>query len=74
MTTPIPQPPGVPILGNIFDVNPSNTWTSLKTLSEKYGKHSLSQFLVVKHFSIMGILSCLSISCQIIIRSNLRIH
>ncbi|KAH8701611.1 putative cytochrome P450 [Talaromyces proteolyticus] len=37
MTTPIPQPPGVPLLGNVFDVKPSNTWGSLKTLSEKWG-------------------------------------
>ena len=38
MTTPIPQPPGVPLLGNIFDVTPSNTWTSLQTLAKKYGE------------------------------------
>lgn len=38
MLTPIPQPPGVPILGNIFDVDPNNTWASLKVLAEKYGK------------------------------------
>ncbi|KAK4074056.1 hypothetical protein Trihar35433_3530 [Trichoderma harzianum] len=38
MTTPIPKPPGVPLLGNIFDVKPSNTWDSLRKLSEKYGE------------------------------------
>ncbi|KZL80648.1 cytochrome p450 [Colletotrichum incanum] len=38
MPTPIPQPPGVPLLGNIFDVDPKNTWSSLKKLSEKYGE------------------------------------
>ncbi|KAI1250986.1 hypothetical protein MGN70_008047 [Eutypa lata] len=38
MTTPIPQPPGIPLLGNIFDVNPSNSWASFKTLAEKYGE------------------------------------
>ena len=38
MTTPIPQPPGVPLLGNVFDIDPNNTWGSLKTLAEKYGK------------------------------------
>ncbi|KAK4141465.1 cytochrome P450 [Dichotomopilus funicola] len=38
MSTPIPQPPGVPLLGNIFDVDPANTWWSLKTLAEKYGE------------------------------------
>ncbi|KAI1502027.1 cytochrome P450 [Biscogniauxia marginata] len=38
MSVPIPQPPGVPLLGNIFDVDPQNTWASLKKLSEKYGE------------------------------------
>ncbi|PFH56997.1 hypothetical protein XA68_15663 [Ophiocordyceps unilateralis] len=37
MSQPIPRPAGVPILGNIFDVNPSNPWDSIKTLAEKYG-------------------------------------
>ncbi|KAM0254503.1 hypothetical protein ACHAQJ_006722 [Trichoderma viride] len=36
--TPIPQPPGVPLLGNIFDVKPGNTWESLRTLSDQYGE------------------------------------
>lgn len=40
MTTPIPQPPGVPLLGNIFDVNPSNTWGSLNKLAAKWGTSS----------------------------------
>ncbi|KAL6721245.1 hypothetical protein ACLMJK_000347 [Lecanora helva] len=38
MTTPIPQPPGIPLLGNIFDIVPSNTWTSLQKLWEKHGE------------------------------------
>ncbi|KAI1379197.1 bifunctional P-450:NADPH-P450 reductase [Hypoxylon crocopeplum] len=38
MSLPIPQPPGVPFLGNILDVSPSNTWESLRELSEKYGE------------------------------------
>lgn len=38
MSTPIPQPPGVPLLGNVFNIDPKNTWWSLKTLAEKYGK------------------------------------
>jgi hypothetical protein len=37
MTTPIPQPRGVPLLGNIFDMDPNNTWVSLKKLTDKYG-------------------------------------
>ncbi|KAI8948068.1 cytochrome P450 [Xylaria longipes] len=38
MSQPIPQPPGLPLLGNIKDVDPSNTWGSLKKLAEKYGE------------------------------------
>ncbi|KAK4225309.1 cytochrome P450 [Podospora fimiseda] len=38
MTSPIPQPPGLPLLGNVKDVDPSNTWWSLKTLADKYGE------------------------------------
>ncbi|KAG5915492.1 hypothetical protein E4U42_008026, partial [Claviceps africana] len=38
MPQPIPQPRGLPILGNIFDVTPSNTWTSLKRLAEEHGE------------------------------------
>ncbi|KAF7562290.1 hypothetical protein G7046_g1841 [Stylonectria norvegica] len=38
MTSPIPRPPGIPILGNVLDVNPDNPWSSLKGLAEKYGE------------------------------------
>lgn len=38
MSAPIPQPPGVPLLGNIFDVDPNDTWSSLNKLAEKYGE------------------------------------
>ncbi|KAK0750650.1 cytochrome P450-like protein [Schizothecium vesticola] len=38
MSTPIPQPRGLPLLGNILDINPNNTWWSLKTLAEKHGE------------------------------------
>ncbi|KAL2023351.1 hypothetical protein VTK56DRAFT_3089 [Thermocarpiscus australiensis] len=47
MSTPIPQPPGVPILGNIFDIDRNNTWWSLKTLAEKYGE--IFQIKVLGH-------------------------
>lgn len=47
MSTPIPQPPGVPLLGNIFDVDPNNTWWSLKGLAEKYGE--IFQISVLGH-------------------------
>ncbi|PHH67527.1 hypothetical protein CDD80_769 [Ophiocordyceps camponoti-rufipedis] len=38
MSQPIPRPAGVPLLGNIFDVNPSNPWASLNALAEKHGE------------------------------------
>ncbi|EFY89194.1 cytochrome P450 [Metarhizium acridum CQMa 102] len=38
MPQPIPRPPGVPLLGNIFSITPSNTWASLNKLSEEYGE------------------------------------
>lgn len=47
MTTPIPQPPGIPVLGNVLDVNPNNPWSSLKSLSEKYGE--IFQIKVLGH-------------------------
>ncbi|KAJ5101431.1 hypothetical protein NUU61_003653 [Penicillium alfredii] len=37
MPTEIPQPPGVPLLGNVFDVNPNETWNSLNKLAKQYG-------------------------------------
>ena len=37
MSLPIPQPPGIPLLGNIFDIDPKNTWNSLNKLADKYG-------------------------------------
>ncbi|KAI5867883.1 cytochrome P450 [Durotheca rogersii] len=47
MSLPIPQPPGVPLLGNIFDVDPSNTWESLRKLAERYGE--IFQIRVLGH-------------------------
>ncbi|KAG9256891.1 cytochrome P450 [Emericellopsis atlantica] len=38
MAQPIPQPKGLPLLGNVLDVKPSNTWASLKKLAETYGE------------------------------------
>ncbi|KPM35503.1 hypothetical protein AK830_g11051 [Neonectria ditissima] len=45
--TPIPQPRGLPLLGNILDINPNNTWGSLKTLAEKHGE--IFQIKVLGH-------------------------
>lgn len=47
MPQPIPRPPGVPLLGNIFNITPSNTWASLNKLSEEYGE--IFQITVLGH-------------------------
>ncbi|KAG5977051.1 hypothetical protein E4U55_007083 [Claviceps digitariae] len=47
MSHPIPQPRGFPLLGNILDITPSNTWTSLKKLSEQHGE--IFQVTVLGH-------------------------
>ncbi|MCJ1281918.1 hypothetical protein MMC26_001241 [Xylographa opegraphella] len=37
MGTPIPQPPGLPILGNVRDLDPANTLDSVLHLIDQYG-------------------------------------
>ncbi|KAI1625611.1 cytochrome P450 [Exophiala viscosa] len=37
MSTPIPQPPTVPFLGNVLDIDPKNSMQSLVHIGEKYG-------------------------------------
>jgi hypothetical protein len=41
MSTLIPQPPTIPILGNVWDIDPKNSIQSLVHLGEKYGKDDL---------------------------------
>ena len=49
MTTPIPSPPGLPLLGNVFDIDPENQSKSLSHLAEVYGKpHFLIQQIHIK--------------------------
>lgn len=43
MPNEIPSPPGVPILGNIFDINPNETWNSLNKLAKEYGRLCLGE-------------------------------
>ncbi|KAJ5880342.1 NADPH cytochrome P450 [Penicillium subrubescens] len=38
MSSSIPQPPRLPLLGNIFDVDPNDPWGSLKRLADRYGE------------------------------------
>ena len=37
MGTPVPQPPGLPLLGNIRDVDPENALESISRLADLYG-------------------------------------
>ena len=37
MGTPIPQPPGVPLLGNIMDIDRENALVSILHLADIYG-------------------------------------
>jgi cytochrome P450 len=37
MPSPIPQPKGLPILGNLFDMIPGNVWASLNKLAAEHG-------------------------------------
>lgn len=37
MSTPVPQPPTVPLIGNLLDIDPQNGILSLMHLHEKYG-------------------------------------
>ena len=41
MTTPIPSPPGLPLLGNTFDVDPQDQKASLNRLADIYGTSHL---------------------------------
>lgn len=36
MPTPIPKPKGLPILGNLFDLDSNNPWGSFNKLSTNY--------------------------------------
>ncbi|RCI10208.1 hypothetical protein L249_8510 [Ophiocordyceps polyrhachis-furcata BCC 54312] len=47
MSQPIPQPYGVPLLGNILDINPNKTWQSLKALAQQHGQ--IFQLSVLGH-------------------------
>ena len=40
MTTPIPQPPGLPLVGNLRDLDPQKPTESLGRLAKEYGEPS----------------------------------
>lgn len=37
MTTPIPSPPGLPLVGNVYDIDPRNQLKSMMHLIDIYG-------------------------------------
>lgn len=53
MPSEIPQPPGVPLLGNVFDINPNETWNSLNKLAKEYGKLRLLIAIGIMHTHLL---------------------
>lgn len=47
MTEPIPGPPGLPLLGNINDIDPADSMASLLRLADTYGKLILTPMIHV---------------------------
>lgn len=43
MSTPIPGPPGIPLLGNINDVDPAEAIVSLGRLADTYGLNPFNE-------------------------------
>lgn len=47
MPSPIPQPQGLPILGNLFDMIPGNVWASLNKLAADHGKAGIFKITIL---------------------------
>ncbi|CAG8127709.1 unnamed protein product [Penicillium olsonii] len=47
MPSPIPQPRGLPILGNLFDMIPGNAWASLNKLAAEHGAAGIFKITVL---------------------------
>ncbi|CAG8946192.1 unnamed protein product [Penicillium salamii] len=47
MPTPIPQPPGLPIIGNLLDMTPGNVWASLNRLATAHGGAGIFKITVL---------------------------
>lgn len=50
---PIPGPRGVPILGNIYDIEPEVPLNSIDLLADNYGE--TSDFATMKYFQLLTI-------------------
>jgi hypothetical protein len=49
MGTPLPQPPGLPLLGNIRDIDPENPLISTLHLADIYGMFEVLRILMEAH-------------------------
>ncbi|CAI7598384.1 unnamed protein product [Penicillium bialowiezense] len=47
MSTPIPQPQGLPLVGNLFDMIPGNAWASLNKLAAEHGSKGIFKITVL---------------------------
>ncbi|KAJ5297703.1 hypothetical protein N7508_007952 [Penicillium antarcticum] len=47
MPSPIPQPQGLPIVGNLFDMNANNVWASLNKLAAQHGSKGIFKITVL---------------------------
>ncbi|KAJ5476501.1 Cytochrome P450 [Penicillium sp. IBT 31633x] len=47
MSLPIPQPRGLPVLGNLFDMIPGNTWASLNKLATEHGSAGIFKIKIL---------------------------
>ncbi|KAJ5353227.1 Cytochrome P450 [Penicillium brevicompactum] len=47
MPTPIPQPQGLPVVGNLFDMIPGNVWASLNKLAAEHGSKGIFKITVL---------------------------
>ena len=47
MPSPIPQPQGLPILGNLFDMMPGNVWASLNKLAAEHGDAGIFKITIL---------------------------
>lgn len=50
--TPIPGPSGVPLLGNIYDIDPETPMHSLELLADTYGTLIPLQISTYKHMPL----------------------
>ena len=71
MTTPIPSPRGLPIIGNAFDIDGQNQLQSMKHLADIYGTSNLGKDLHNQGLMLLGPIFELRLPAQnVIVISN----